>query len=202
MFSAALYVESNQIEPSLAAVEQVVLDVVHKPVVKPLTVVPGETGHKTVQHPGKPQQLWLIESLLQIEAGVQLAPHSVVDVDDVRDEAVPEPEGRRGKLVCDPRVEGSVVVLAVTRRKWKESVGVDELLAQHNRQPLVVHNVLVLGVDKPLGLLEHSLVRPGLVALLELSRHSVVLAQEDRVQNGQVGLLVHLDSGGLLIAIC
>ena len=35
VLSAALYVESNQIEPSLASVEQVVLDVVHKPVVKP-----------------------------------------------------------------------------------------------------------------------------------------------------------------------
>ena len=35
VLSAALYVESNQIEPSLASVEQVVLDVVHKAAVKP-----------------------------------------------------------------------------------------------------------------------------------------------------------------------
>ena len=210
VLSAALNVESNQIETSLASVEKVVPDVVHKPAIKPgqdvndheedvrdkpLTVVPGETGHKAVQHPWKPQQLWFVESLLQIKAGVQLAPHSVVDVDDVRDEAVPEPEGRRGKLVCDPWVEGGVVVLAVSGRKWEEPVGVDELLAQHDGKPLVVDDVLVLRVDKALCLLEHSLVRPALVALLELRSHPVVLAEEDCVQDGQVGLLVHLGSG-------
>ena len=118
-----------------------------------MTVVPGEPGHKTVEHTWKSQQLWLVESLPQIEARVQLAPHSVVHVDDVRDEAVPEPERRGGKLICDPRVEGGVVVLAVTRGQWEESIGVDELFAQHDRQPLVVHDVLVLGVDKPLCLL-------------------------------------------------
>ena len=210
VLSAALNVESNQIETSLASVEKVVADVVHKPAVKPgqdeeeyeeeenyfkpLTVVPGETGHEAVQHPWKSQKLWFVERLLQIKAGVQLAPHSVVDVDDVRDEAVPEPEGCRGKLVCDPRVEGGVVVLAVSGGKWEEPVGVDELLAQHDRQPLVVDDVLVLRVDKPLCLLEHSLVRPGLVALLQLRSHSVVLTEEDCVQDGQVGLLVHLGS--------
>ena len=35
VLSAALYVESNQVEPSLPSVEQVVLDVVHKAAVKP-----------------------------------------------------------------------------------------------------------------------------------------------------------------------
>ena len=118
-----------------------------------MTVIPGEPGHKTVEHAWKSEQLWLVESLPQIEARVQLAPHSVVHVDDVRDEAVPEPERRGGKLIRDPRVEGGVVVLAVTGGQWEESVGVDELFSQHNRQPLVVHDVLVLGVDKPLCLL-------------------------------------------------
>ena len=199
VLSAALNVESNEIETSLASVEKVVPDVVHKPTVKPgqdvndyeedisvnkpLTVVSSETGHEAVQHPWKSQQLWFVESLLQIKAGVQLAPHGVVDVDDVRDEAVPEPERRRGKLVCDPWVEGGVVVLAVSGGKWEEPVGVDELLAQHDGQPLVVDDVLVLRVDKPLCLLEHSLVRPGLVALLQLRSHSVVLTEEDCVQN-------------------
>ena len=163
---------------------------------KPLAVVPGETGHKAVQHPWKPQQLRLVESLLQIKARVQLTPDSVVDIDDVRDEAVPEPKGGRGKLVCDPRIEGGVVVLAVTRCKREESIGVYELLAQHNRQPLVVHDVLVLSIDELLRLLKDSLIRPALVALLELSRHSVVLSEEDCVQDGQVRLLVHLGSGG------
>ena len=98
-----------------------------------MTVVPGETGHEAIQHPWKPEQLWLVESLLQIKARVELASDSVVDVDDMRDEAVPEPERRRGKLVCDPWVEGGVVVLTVAGGKWEQAVGVDELFAKHDR---------------------------------------------------------------------
>ena len=108
-----LDVESHQVHAVPVPVKQVVGDIVHKPGVEGLHLVPGEARHQTVQHPGQTQDLRLVEGVLQLEGLLHLFAHLLVNIDQAGNEAVSESEGCCAELVGDAGVNGGVVVRAV-----------------------------------------------------------------------------------------
>ena len=82
------------------------------------------------------------------------------------------------------------VVVGVSAGERQEAEGAHVLVPDQHGQKLVVDHVLVLCVEDPPRLLVDPLVAPVRVDCDELARDPVVLAQEQRVHHGQVGLLV------------
>ena len=96
----------------------------------------------------------VVELLVQLHEEGQLLPVLGAAAEAVPDEAVAEPEGRRGDGVGQRRVEGGVVVALVAARLQLQLEDVDDRLAQHHREPLVEGDVLDHGPHNLSGLLE------------------------------------------------
>lgn len=112
------------------------------------------------------------------------------------DEGVEEPESGRGVFVQDGRVDVLVVIVHESLGVVKDLVLERVLQADEDREPFVVGDVLVLAdVDLP-GFLEDRFVVPVGVELGEGVGESVVLSEEDDLEDGQLAVLIDADVAG------
>lgn len=97
-----------------------------------------------------------------------------------RNQRVAESHGQ-AELVGDLRIETRLVVVEVALLERQQVVESGDLLANNDGQVLGEDEMLILGDDDAASLLEDGLVVPFGVELRELARHTVVLAEPDRV---------------------
>lgn len=102
------------------------------------------------------------------------------------------PEGGRGEAVDDPGIDVLVKVIDITAglHVVDQTVALHVLLAEEDGQPLVVGDVLEGGYVDLAGLLEHTLIVPMRVQLLQTIGNLVVLAQQHDLNGGQSRILV------------
>ena len=101
-----------------------------------------------------------------------------------------ESESGRGEFVQDCRIDIGVVVCAesVTERAEGEFLHLGP--ADDGGQPFVVRDVLHLSDENAPGFLEETLVVPLRIEVRQFSGESVVLAHENGVRDGQIGIFV------------
>ena len=106
---------------------------------------------------------------------------SVTAVQFLGDETVAEAEGSRRESVGRHRIDTVVVSVVESAPEESQVEHFHHPLAQDQRQPLVVRDVLHLGADDLPGLVEQSLVVPVHVQRLQTRHDPVVFTQPSRV---------------------
>jgi hypothetical protein len=115
---------------------------------------------------------------------------------------VPEPKGRRGKLVENGWVALFVVAVVVAFRVQIQLVEVDGVPTEYPGQELVPRDVLLnCGGDAP-ALLVQRLVRPLRVQPAQLLHHFVVKTHENGVDSSEDRLLAVAGVTGLEAEAC
>ena len=179
--SSALNVEGGEVEPSLSRCpEQEVLEAADDLRVDLFGPVRGEVLQDGVD-PGFADQCGIEERILEQDRIANLVPLVVKEFDVISDHRVSHAESRCRELVRDAHIHVGLV----------PGVGPDRVRAEQRGEELVVGDRLDLGDHFESGLLEDLLIGECGVGLGNLARDPVMLAQEDDMNRGQLGVLVH-----------